>query len=55
MKGTHLKESVEAYKEIYGCYPEKVSADAIFGNKVNRQYLKDKAIQFVGKTIRKTT
>jgi hypothetical protein len=50
-EGTHLKESVEAYKEIYGCYPQKVSADAIFGNKVNRQYLKDKAIQFVGKQL----
>ena len=50
-EGTHLKESVEAYKEIYGCYPQKVSADAIFGNKVNRQYLKDKAIAFVGKQL----
>ena len=50
-EGIHLKESVEAYKEIYGCYPEKVSADAIFGNKVNRQYLKDKAIGFVGKQL----
>jgi hypothetical protein len=50
-EGIHLKESVEAYKEIYGCYPEKVSADAIFGNKVNRQYLKDKGIGFVGKQL----
>ena len=50
-EGIHLKESVEAYKEIYGCYPQKVSADAIFGNKVNRQYLKDKAIGFVGKQL----
>ncbi len=50
-EGIHLKESVEAYKEIYGCYPQKVSADAIFGNKVNRQYLKDKAIGFVGKLL----
>lgn len=50
-EGTRLKESVEAYKEIYGCYPEKVSADALFGNKVNRQYLKDKAIGFVGKQL----
>ncbi len=50
-EGTHLKQSVEAYKEIYGCYPQKVSADAIFGNKVNRQYLKDKAIRFVGKQL----
>lgn len=50
-EGTRLQESVEAYKEIYGCYPEKVSADAIFGNKANRQYLKEKAIRFVGKQL----
>ena len=35
-EGIRLKECVEAYKEIYGSYPEKVSADAIFGNKANR-------------------
>jgi len=50
-EGTRLKESVEAYKEIYGCYPEKVSADAIFGNKANRQYLKEKTIRFAGKQL----
>ncbi len=50
-EGTRLKESVEAYKKIYGCYPEKVSADAIFGNKANREYLKQKAILFVGKQL----
>jgi transposase, IS5 family len=50
-EGTRLQESVEAYKEIYGCYPEKVSADAIFGNKANRQYLKERAIRFIGKQL----
>jgi hypothetical protein len=50
-EGIHLKECVEAYKKIYGCYPEKVSADAIFGNKANRQYLKEKGIGFVGKQL----
>jgi len=50
-EGKQLEECVEAYKEIYGCYPEKVSADAIFGNKANRQYLKEKAIRFVGKQL----
>jgi hypothetical protein len=39
-EGTRLQQSVEVYKEIYGCYPEKVAADAIFGNKANRNYLK---------------
>lgn len=31
LEGTHLKESIEAYKKIYGCCPQKVSAEAIFG------------------------
>jgi IS5 family transposase len=50
-EGIRLKECVEAYKEIYGCYPEKVSVDTLFGNKANRQYLKEKAIRFVGKQL----
>lgn len=50
-EGIRLKECVEAYKEIYGCYPQKVSADAIFGNKANRQYLKEKEVRFVGKQL----
>jgi hypothetical protein len=50
-EGVRLKECVEKYKEIYGCYPEKVSVDAIFGNKANRQYLKEKGIRFIGKQL----
>jgi IS5 family transposase len=50
-EGIRLQECVEAYKEIYRCYPEKVSVDAIFGNKANRQYLKEKGIRFVGKQL----
>lgn len=50
-EGIRLKDCVEKYKEIYGCYPEKVSVDAIFGNKANRQYLKEKSIRFVGKQL----
>lgn len=50
-EGIHLEECVEAYKKIYGCYPEKVSADGIFGNKANRKFLKEKSIRFVGKQL----
>jgi hypothetical protein len=50
-EGTQLQCCVEAYKEIYGCYPEKLSADALFGTKANRQYLKEKSIHFVGKQL----
>lgn len=50
-EGVHLRQCVEKYKEMYGCYPEKVSADGIFGNKANRKYLKEKQIGFVGKQL----
>lgn len=50
-EGTLLKESVEVYKTIYGCYPEAVSADQIFGNRANRKFMKDNAIRFIGKAL----
>ena len=50
-EGVHLQNCVEKYKQIYGCYPQKVSADGIFGNKANRKYLKENEIQFVGKQL----
>lgn len=50
-EGIHMEQCVEKYKDIYGCYPEKVSADGIFGNKANRKYLKEKDIRFVGKQL----
>src|SRR5690606_7880263 len=50
-EGLQLQSCVETYKKIYGCYPEKVSVDGIFGNKVNREYLKKKGIRLVGKQL----
>lgn len=50
-EGIHLIQCAKAYKEIYGCYPEKISADAIFGNRTNREFLKEKGIRFVGKQL----
>ena len=50
-EGIQLIQCAEAYKEIYGCYPEKVSADGIFGNRANREFLKEKGIRFVGKQL----
>ena len=50
-EGILLKQSVEAYKRIYGCYPAAVSADKIFGNRINREYLKEKGIRFIGKAL----
>lgn len=50
-EGTLLKESVEVYKTIYGCYPGAVSADQIFGNRANRTFMKGKGIRFIGKAL----
>lgn len=49
--GVQLEQSVEAYKRIYGCYPAAVSADKIFGNRLNRTYLKENGIRFIGKAL----
>src|SRR5690349_11445019 len=46
-----LQQCVEAYKAIYGCYPQKLSADQLFGTKANRDYLKAKGIRFAGKQL----
>lgn len=50
-EGTLLKQSVEAYKNFYGCYPAAVSADQLFGNRTNRKYLKENGIRFIGKAL----
>lgn len=46
-----LKEQVEDFRTLYGCYPKVLLADQIFLNRENRMYLKDKGIQIVGKTL----
>lgn len=50
-EGTLLQQSVEAYKNFYGCYPQAVSADRIFGSRANRNYLKAGGIRFIGKAL----
>jgi len=50
-EGICLKECVECYKEVYGCYPESVSVDKLFGTRENRSYLKELGIRFVGKAL----
>jgi len=50
-EGICLKECVEYYKEVYGCYPESVSVDKLFGTRENRSYLRELGIRFVGKAL----
>ncbi|KAI3386830.1 hypothetical protein SNEBB_003970 [Seison nebaliae] len=50
-EGGDLKQQVEAYRNRYGDYPEKVLGDPIYGTRENRRYLKKKKIQFAGKPL----
>jgi hypothetical protein len=46
-----LAEQVENYRKRYGCYPEMVIADNIYGNQKNREYMNSKGIHFSGKPL----
>lgn len=46
-----LMDQVENYKRRFGFYPASVHADKIFGTRSNRNYLKDRGIQFSGKPL----
>lgn len=46
-----LENQVEAYRQLYGRYPKVVLVDQIYLNKTNRNYLKSKGIEIVGKPL----
>ena len=50
-EGQDLVAQVENYKSRYGCYPEVVLADGVYGTRVNRNFLKEKGIRFGGKPL----
>jgi hypothetical protein len=50
-ESTDLKGQVERYRERFGCYPEEVIADKIYGSRDNRHYLKEHNIVFSGKAL----
>lgn len=43
-----LQQSVEAYYQRYGCYPEVVLADKIYRNRENLRYCKERNIRLSG-------
>lgn len=47
-EGIGLKAQVEAYKALYGYYPEAVLVDRIYLNRENRKWLKDNNIDHFG-------
>lgn len=50
-EGIRLKQCLESYKAFYGCYPEKVLVDQLFGNRENRAFMKQMGIQYVGRAL----
>lgn len=50
-EGLDLPTQVEAYRERYGHYPERVIADPLYGTRANRNYLKERGIHFAGKAL----
>ncbi len=50
-EGQLLREQVENFKALYGCYPKYLLGDRIYLNRENRKYLKSKGIKIVGKPL----
>ena len=50
-EGTYLQQQVDAYKALYGYYPEVVLVDKIYLNRENRKFLKEKGIRHSGKPL----
>lgn len=50
-EGTDLRVHLENYQKNYGCLPESVLADNIYGSRENRKLLKDLGIKFSGKPL----
>lgn len=50
-EGSDLKKQVEDYKRLNGYYPKVVITDKIYGNRENRQWLKDLNINYSGKPL----
>lgn len=54
-ESTDLKKQVEDYKRLNGLYPKVVITDKIYGNRENRQWLKDLGIRYSGKPLGRTS
>jgi hypothetical protein len=50
-ESTDLKKQVEDYKRLNGYYPKVIITDKIYGNRENRQWLKELGIRYSGKPL----
>ncbi len=46
-----LKEHVEEYKKLFGCYPEVVQTEDIYMTCANRAYRKEWGIRHTGRRL----
>jgi len=50
-ESTDLITQIKLYKQRFGCFPEAVLADGIYGTRINRKYMKKHQIHFGGKAL----
>jgi IS5 family transposase len=50
-EGADLAIQVERYKDRFGYYPEAVIGDTLYGTRENRKFLKERGIEFSGKSL----
>lgn len=50
-ESTYLKDQVEAYKKLFGYYPELVQTDDIYMTRENRAFLKERGIRHTGRPL----
>lgn len=50
-ESTFLRDQIQSYQYRFGCYPEWVSADKIYGSRENRRYMKSLGIKYTGHAL----
>lgn len=50
-ESVYLKNQVESFRNLNGCYPELVQTDDIYMTRENRKYLKENGIRHTGKAL----
>lgn len=50
-ESVYLQDQVEAYKKLFGHYPELVQTDDIYMTRANRAYLKERGIRHTGRPL----
>ncbi len=54
-EGATMKESIERYRQTYGCYPEVVLVDKLYRNRENIRYCQERGIRITGPRLGRKT